>query len=139
MRTVNLKSYRCTQLQFTNNLAPNKKIELANKYSYNCGYTKGNICRGEFKVEVSDKEDPNNFGITVVMVGIFEIAEDLPKEKLHVESFRELFPFVRALVATVTTNAGMPPVIIPAIDIEKQEIYKVEMPRFRKPEEGTQE
>ena len=138
MKTVNLKSYRCTQLQFTNNLAPNKKIELSNKYSYNCGYAKGNVCRGEFRVEVSDKEDPKNFAITVVVVGIFECAEGLAKEKLHVESFRELFPFVRALVATVTTNAGMPPVIIPAIDIEKQEIYKVEMPRFQKPEEGTE-
>ena len=138
MKTVNLKSYRCTQLQFNNNLAPNKKIELTNKYSYNCGYAKGNICRGEFKVEVSDKEDPKNFGITVVMVGVFECEEGLAKEKLHVESFRELFPFVRALVATMTTNAGMPPVIIPAIDIEKQEIYKVEMPRFQKPDEGIQ-
>ena len=135
MKTVNLKSYRCTKFVFNNNLAPNKKIELTNKYSYNCGYTKGNLCRGVFSVDVSDKENPAQFSISVEMVGIFECEEGLAKEKLHVESFRELFPFVRSIVATMTTNAGMPPVIIPTIDIEKQEIYKVEIPHFRKPGE----
>lgn len=138
MKTVNLKSYRCTKLQFSNHLPANKKIELSNKYSYNCGYMKGNICRGVFAVDVADKENPEQFSISVEMIGIFECEEGLAKEKLHVESFREMFPFVRSLVATVTTNAGMPPVIIPTIDIEKQEIYKFEMPRFRRPDEENQ-
>ena len=139
MNTVNLKSYRCTKLHFNNNLPPNKKIELSNKYSYNCGYMKGNICRGEFTVEITDKEKPEQFSISVVMVGVFECSEGMAKEKLHVETFREMFPFVRSIVANTTTNAGMPPVIIPMIDIEKQEIYKVEMPRFRRPEEENKE
>lgn len=126
MADVNLKLYKASQINFVNKLENGTKIEIGNKYSYNVSYAPNNICKGEFTLEVADKKDPEKFGIKVVVVGIFEFKEGLEKEKIHVKTFKELFPYARALITTVTSNAGIPPIIVPAIDIESQSIYRFE-------------
>ena len=50
----------------------------------------------------------------------------MEKEKIHVQSFKELFPYARALITTITANSGIQPIIIPPIDIESQDIYRFE-------------
>ncbi len=114
------------EISFVNRLENGTRIELGNKYSYNVSYGNNNTCRGQFSIEVADKANPDKFKIKTVVIGMFEIKNDIPKEKIHVETYKELFPYVRALISTVTTNTGIPPVIIPAIDIEGQSIYKFE-------------
>lgn len=57
-------------------------------------------------------------------IGIFSFEEGADKDMLHIETFRLLFPYVRALVSTVTVNAGIPPVTLPNVDIEGQNIYR---------------
>lgn len=123
---VNLKAYKASQINFVNHLENGTKIELGNKYSYNVSYAQNNICKGEFTLEVFDKKDAEKFGVKIVIVGIFEFREGMEKEKIHVLSFKELFPYARALITTVTSNAGIPPIIIPSIDIESQSIYRFE-------------
>ena len=59
------------------------------------------------------------------MIGIFSFEDGADKDMLHIETFRLLFPFVRALVSTLTVNAGIPAVILPNIDIEGQNIYRI--------------
>lgn len=126
MADVNLKLYKASQINFVNNLENGTKIELGNKYSYNVSYAPNKTCKGEFTLEVFDKKDPEKFGIKIVIVGIFEFKDGLEKEKVHVLTFKELFPYARALVTTVTSNAGIPPIIVPGIDIESQSIYRFE-------------
>ena len=58
------------------------------------------------------------------MCGIFTYKPDVKKEVLHVETFKELFPYARTMISSLTVNAGLPPVIIPTFDIESQSIYK---------------
>ncbi len=126
MADVNLKLYKASGIKFVNELENGTKIELSNKYSYNVGYAPNNVCKGEFKLEVFDKKNPEKFSIEITVVGVFEFKEGLAKEKIHVMTFKELFPYARALVTTVTSNAGIPPIIVPAIDIESQSIYRFE-------------
>lgn len=123
---VQLKAYKASEIKFVSNLENGTRIELGNKYSYNVNYGNNNVCRGEFTIEVADKANPDKFGIKVVFVGIFEYEEGLEKEKIHVLTFKELFPYARALITTVTANCGIQPIIIPPIDIESQEIYRFE-------------
>lgn len=123
---VQLKAYKASEIQFVSNLENGTRVELGNKYSYNVNYAPNNVCRGEFTVEVADKEHPEKFGIKVVFVGIFEFEEGMEKEKIHVQSFKELFPYARALITTITANSGIQPIIIPPIDIESQDIYRFE-------------
>ena len=140
MKDFELKLTRVESVEFVNKLPPNTKIELQNKYSYNVGYSKINTCQGEMKVEVSDKNSPDRFRITVVMKGFFITHKDISKENLHVKTFDALFPHLKAFVCSLTSTAGIPPIYIPYVDISGQSIYKFESgDNFRKKEAGEQE
>ena len=128
MKEIELKGYKVTEVRFINKVQGNKKLELSNKYSYNVGYSKVNTCKGEFRAEVADKNDPDQFSITVVLEGFFVTAADMGKEVLHIKTYDALFPYVKSFVSTLTVNAGVPPVMIPYVDISGQNIYRVEMP-----------
>ncbi|MBQ3416625.1 MAG: protein-export chaperone SecB [Ruminococcus sp.] len=122
---VNLQGYKVSKIEFVNQLENGAKISLGNKYSYNVQYAKdANMARGEFDIEVHDKDNPNQFKIRVIMVGIFSYLEGSKKEEIHAETFKTLFPYAKALVTTVTANCGINPIIIPNIDIDNQQIYR---------------
>ena len=128
MKEIELKGYKVTEVRFVNKVQGNQKLELSNKYSYNVGYSKVNTCKGEFRAEVADKNNPDQFSITVVLEGFFVTAADMAKEVLHIRTYDALFPYVKSFVSTLTVNAGVPPVMIPYVDISGQNIYRVEMP-----------
>ncbi len=127
MYNVNLQGYKVDRIEFVSLLENGSKIALGNKYSYNVQYAKDrNIARGEFDLHVFDKEHPDKFGIRVVVVGIYAYNPEIKKEAIHAESFKILFPYVKALITTVTANCGIKPILIPNIDIDNQEIYRID-------------
>lgn len=124
MSNVSFKSFRATEIEFVNKHSSGTRIEFENKYTYNVKYNPDNVCMGEFIVEVFDKNNKDKFRIKAVMCGIFTFKPDVKKEVLHVETFKEIFPYARTMISSLTVNAGLPPVIIPSFDIESQSIYK---------------
>ena len=127
MPNVNLQGYKVDKIEFVNTLENGSKIALGNKFSYNVQYAKDrNICKGEFDLDVHDKENPKKFAIHIVLVGIFAFNTEVKKEQIHTESFKALFPYAKALITTITANCGIQPVIIPAIDIDNQQIYRID-------------
>ncbi|MBQ6152390.1 MAG: protein-export chaperone SecB [Ruminococcus sp.] len=125
MSMVNLQGYKVDRIEFVSLLENGTKISLGNKYSYNVQYAKdANMARGEFDIEVHDKDNPDKFKIRVVVVGIFSYLEGSKKELIHAETFKALFPYAKALVTTVTANCGIKPIMIPEIDIDNQQIYR---------------
>lgn len=127
MNNATLQGVKVTKVDFVNNVKAQKKIELGFGYSYNVKYSSQNTCLGEFTAKVHDKSSEDEFAITVTATGVFKFADGAKKETLHVETYNELFPHVRAFVTTLTSNAGIPPIILPFIDISKKEIYRFEM------------
>ncbi len=127
MKNASLIAFKTTKVDFTNNIKENKKIELGFGYSYNVKYSNKNTCIGEFSAKIKDKSSPEEFNITVTATGIFRFTEGTAKEILHVETYNELFPHVRAFISTLTATAGIPPIMIPFIDISDKEIYRFEM------------
>ena len=69
-----------------------------------------------------------SFLLYIHIQNLFIISDEIPKEKLHVKTYDAMYPFVKAFIANLTANAGIPPVYIPYIDISNQSIYRVEMP-----------
>ena len=112
------------EISFVNHLPSGTKIQLETKYSYNVKYSADNTCRGELSAKVIDKENPEKFSVSVKMIGVFSFEEGADKDLLHIETFRQLFPYARALVSTITVNAGIPPITLPNVDIEGQNIYR---------------
>lgn len=124
MSNVELKAYKASEINFRNNIQAKEQLNLGNKVSHNVKYTAQGFCEATLSVEVCDKNKPDVLYIKVVLNGVFKINTQVEKEFIHVDTFKELFPIAKALVATVTTNAGIPPVLVKNIDIEKQEIYR---------------
>ena len=126
MANANLKGVISPEISFVNQLPNGTQMKLDTKCSYNVKYSKELNCQGELSVEVTAKEHPDKFFIKVKTLGVFSYKEGADKDLLHVETFKTLFPYVRALVSTVTANAGIPPIVLPEIDIEGQSIYRIE-------------
>ncbi len=124
MKNITFKAFKASEIEFVNKHDNGTRIEFENKYSYNVKYSPNNTCIGEFTVEVNDKADKDKFHIKAVVLGIFTYNPETKKEIIHVESFKELFPYVRSMISSLTVNAGIPPVILPSFDIESQSIYK---------------
>lgn len=127
MINVQLKAYKVKELVFHNNVQSKVQLKLSNKVSHNVKYTKNGFCEAVLQVEVFDKQNPDVLNVKASVSGIFEIKSAVEKEFLHVETFKELFPYAKALVTTVSANAGIQPIIVQNVDIENQEIYRFEM------------
>lgn len=124
MKSVTFKGYKVSELNFINKMENGSKIEFENKFSYNVKYSQNNTCVGEMTVEISSKEFKDKFAVKLVLMGIFTYNPETKKEVLHVETFKELFPYARNVISTTSVNAGIPPIYIPYFDIESQSIYK---------------
>ena len=127
MTNVQLKAYKVSRINFNNAVQSTVHLNLNNKVSHNVKYTDGAVCEATLCIEVLDKDHPDVLSITVEVKGIFDIKRGVEKEFVHVDTFKELFPLAKALVTTVTANAGIKPIIVQNIDIEEQEIYRFDM------------
>lgn len=127
MANVNMKAYKVSEIVFNNRVNGKVQLKLSNKVSHNVRYTKSGICEATLTVEVFDKENKDVLNAKVTVVGAFNVTADIEKEFIHVETFKELFPFAKALITTISANAGVPPIYVQNIDIEKQEIYRFDM------------
>ncbi len=127
MANVKMQAYKVSEIVFNNKVNGKVQLKLSNKISHNVRYSSNGTCEAVMTVEAFDKEHKDVLYAKVTVNGVFTVEKEIEKEFVHVETFKELFPFAKALVTTVSANAGVPPIIIKNIDIEKQEIYRFEM------------
>ncbi len=76
------------------------------------------ICLYKLKVNVSNAE--KNFNAYVVAEGVFKIKDNLEnyKEILKNKGSSILISFIRPYIVSLTTAAGMQPVVLPILDFE---------------------
>ena len=127
MAHVSLQAYKVSELVFNNKVNGKVQLKLSNKVSHNVRYKGDSTCEATLTVEAHDKDNKDVLNLKITLVGAFRIINKVEKEFIHVETFRELHSFAKALAATVTGACGVPPIILQNIDIEKQEIYRFEM------------
>lgn len=127
MANVTMKAYKVSEIVFNNKVNGKVQLKLSNKVSHNVRYNKNGVCEAFLTAEVFDKENKDVLNVKVTVVGAFSVNSEIEKEFLHVETFKELFPFAKALVTTISANAGVPPIYLQNVDIEKQEIYRFDM------------
>ncbi len=127
MANVTMKAYKVSEIVFNNKVNGKVQLKLSNKVSHNVRYNKSGVCEAFLTAEVFDKENKDVLNVKVTVVGAFSVNSEVEKEFLHVETFKELFPFAKALVTTISANAGVPPIYLQNVDIEKQEIYRFDM------------
>ena len=76
------------------------------------------LCLYKLKVNISDTE--KNFNAYIVAEGIFKIKDNLEnyKEILKNKGSDILISFIKPYVVSLTTAAGMQPVVLPTLDFE---------------------
>lgn len=79
--------------------------------------TKMNI---DLRVSIFKSEEVENYPceMTIDLTGYFSVESKEPK-KLERNAIAILYPYVRAIVSTYTANANIPPLILPAINVNK--------------------
>ena len=127
MANVTLNAYKVSELVFNNKVNGKVQLKLTNKVSHNVRYKSNNTCEENLTVEAFDKDNKDVLNFKITLTGAFAIKNQVEKEFIHVETFRELYAFAKAITATITGGCGVPPIMLQNIDIENQEIYRFEM------------
>lgn len=124
MASVTLNAYRVEEMQFKNILETGIQIKLENKYSFNVKYDKENKCVGVFSVEVYDKDNADKFYAKTRIAAFYTYTAGMDKDTIHREAFKGVFPYAKSIITTISANGGVPPIILPAVDIDSQNIYR---------------
>ena len=127
MANIALQAYKVSELVFNNKVNGKVQLKLSNKVSHNVRYMGNSTCEATLTVEVFDKETKDVLNLKITVSGVFRIINQVEKEFIHVETFRELHALAKAIAASITGCCGVPPIMLQNIDIEKQEIYRFEM------------
>ena len=108
-----------------NDKSSSKQVEITPDFQIN--YNKNNE---KVYVDLSIKIENSNtpFLLHVVLTGIFEIAKDIETQELdklvNINMAAILFPFLRQVVADITTKAGFAPLLLPPLNFSEE--YKTQ-------------
>jgi preprotein translocase subunit SecB len=95
---------------------PEFEMELVSSVSLSGSEDKMNL---ELSCNISDKNE--FFNIKCTMIGIFSVTSE--NKNMELKEFAEynapalIFPYIRETIASTTTRAGIPPVVIPPINL----------------------
>lgn len=119
---VELKGYKINSISFENKVANGTQLKLQNQVKYNVNYMDAdNKCLGVLEFRVTDSE-MNPFEIKVEMVAEFTYTPDDNKADIHVNSFDQMFPYLRMAISNLTSMSGMPGLMIPIMHLDKQRV-----------------
>lgn len=123
---IQLKATRADHIEFCNNMQGSGQLKLGFKYSYNLRHAAPGMAKGEISITAEDKEAPEKLSVTVKQSGIFSLPPEMPRDEAHLETFKILFPYASATLTAVTSIAGVQGIIVPRINIDEENIYRVE-------------
>lgn len=119
---VELKGYKVNSISFENKVANGIQLKLQNQVKYNVNYIDAeNKCVGILNFKVSDT-DMQPFEIRIEMIGEFSFDSTDEKPDIHINSFDQIFPFLRQIISNTTTMCGMPGLMIPIIRLERSSV-----------------
>ena len=130
MKKIDLKSTFVSDIALSNK-PKSPKISLQQKFTYNVKYTSSNLCRADLSCIITSP-DNDEFKISFTYVGIFEFDPSLSRVDVHKLSYLSLFPFAKAFCVNLTTACSMPPIYLSQIDVDSQEIYRIDLGGFKK-------
>ena len=120
---IKFQGYQVESLNFKNVEEKDDKIELGINSTHSVSYNYDEeICIGRDTITIEDKDDPDKFSMEVVVLSKFSIDKTDNQKTLHVESYKEAFPFVRTTVAAIMMNCGMQPLYLPPVEMNEEDV-----------------
>lgn len=130
---IEIKLVKADEISFVNRIEPGATIRLGFRYSYNIVYTGGDSGRAELTLIAENRDAPEAFSLKVTETGVFTCSPGLPRETVHIASFRALFPYAKALAAMVSSASGVPAVMIPEIELNGDDVVRID---YKPPEKN---
>ena len=104
----------------------NVEIELENKFSFSVNYNDDNsACLAILQHDLNHKNDPEKFHISVEGIAQFScegVNSDDAKKEAHMMAYSILFPYVQRMIRNLSTDAGLPPLIIPMAKMKAENV-----------------
>lgn len=111
-----LKNQIISDVKFQAHPKEDKSFTLDNVYHFNVTYSgDGSRCTAVLLQTGQARGEPEMFSFEVKMTGFFtcdEIHTDEDKRQAHVAAYNLLFPHMQAFVRLLTTQTGMPPLML---------------------------
>ena len=123
MGELTFKGIKVDEIDFTNQVQGEAQMDLAQRSSFNVKYTEDNLhCMANLVIDMMDKTDPMKFNFKFSATAFLDCEPGMDQIEIHKKAYDEIYPHVRALVATIITTAGLPPIHIPKVKMEPENI-----------------
>ena len=113
---LTLNHHRFRNIQMTVDLGESSGIAVECSFSFDLNYNdEYSACETVMVFRVISKDHPEAFGITLEGIGQFScegIDSDDTKRVAHVRAYELLFPYYQGMIARLTVDAGLPPLMI---------------------------
>ncbi len=95
-----------------------KPVEIEFKIGKNINYNKDKMIV-DLKVEIFEKDDKYPFHMIVTIRGFFTIEDNNEGINFEPNAIAILYPYIRSIVSTYTSQANIMPLILPVINVNK--------------------
>ena len=117
------KGMKVEEIDLTNKLEGQVKLDIEQRASFNVKYTNDNLhCAANLTIDMMEKTAPMDFNFKIGATAFLDCEPGMDKKEIHKKAYDEIYPNVRTLITTIMVNAGLPPIVIPKVKMDDSNI-----------------
>ena len=117
------KGMKVEEIDLTNKLEGQVKLDIEQRASFNVKYTNDNLhCAANLTIDMMEKTAPMDFNFKISSTAFLDCEPGMDKKEIHKKAYDEIYPNVRTLITTIMVNAGLPPIVIPKVKMDDSNI-----------------
>ena len=117
------KGMKVEEIDLTNKLEGQVKLDIEQRASFNVKYTNDNLhCAANLTIDMMEKTAPMDFNCKISATAFLDFEPGMDKKEIHKKAYDEIYPNVRTLITTIMVNAGLPPIVIPKVKMDDSNI-----------------
>lgn len=111
------------ELDLTNKVEGAVSLDISQRAQFNVKYTKDDKkCAATLTIDMMDSKQPMDFNFKISAVAFFDCNGLSDKREIHKKAYDEIYPHVRAMIITFFVNSGLPPIAIPKVQMDDENI-----------------
>ena len=117
------KGMKVEEIDLTNKLEGQVKLDIEQRASFNVKYTNDNLhCAANLTIDMMEKTAPMDFNFKISATAFLDCEPGMDKKEIHKKAYDEIYPNIRTLITTIMVNAGLPPIVIPKVKMDDSNI-----------------
>lgn len=117
------KGIKVNEIDLTNHLEGQAKLDISQRASFNVQYTNDQLhCKATLVIDMMEKTAPMDFNFKLSATAFMDCQPGMDKKEIHKKAYDEIYPHVRSLIMTIMVNAGLPPITIPKVKMDDSNI-----------------